>query len=127
MRWLAGLVFLCVVLGILASSHYYLATRLIFDPALPEPWASAGVALLLLLAATLFVAPIAERSLPRRVSRWFAWSGGVWLGAGFLFCSALLASDLVLWVLGTPVLAADGDAQAAHPARLRAAFVGSLA
>ncbi len=127
MRWLAGLVFLCVVLGILASAHYYLATRLLFDPALPEPWASAGVALLLLLGATLFVAPIAERSLPRRVSRWFAWPAGVWLGAGFLFCSALLASDLLLWILGTPVLAADGDAPATHPARLRAAFVGSLA
>ena len=96
MRWLAGLVFLCVVLGILASSHYYLARRLIFDPALPEPWASAGVALLLLLAATLFVAPIAERSLPRRVSRWFAWSGGIWLARSgvLVVASRRLSADM---------------------------------
>lgn len=126
MRWLAGAIFLCVALGILGSAHYYLATRLLLDPALPEPWRSAGIGVLLLLALSLFAAPIAERTLPRRVSRLLAWPAGVWMGAGFLFCAALLSADLLLWILGTPVFAADGNAAGTHPARLRAAFIGTL-
>jgi len=131
MRWLAGLIFLCVALGVLGSGHYYLASRLLVDPDLPQPWLAIGLAVLALGAALIFAAPVAERTLPRSVSRWLAWPAGIWLGLGFLLTAALLISDLALWVLGTPVLAADGDPFGAGAgsgaARLRAAFVGGLA
>jgi predicted MPP superfamily phosphohydrolase len=126
MRWLAGLVFLSVALGVLGSAHYYLARRLVLDPALPEPWTALALALMAGLVALLFAAPIAERTLSRRVSRWLAWPAGIWMGAGFLLCAALLTSDAALWLAGTPVQAADGTSETAHPARLRAAFIGTL-
>ncbi|MBW2279100.1 MAG: metallophosphoesterase [Deltaproteobacteria bacterium] len=127
MRWLAGLIFLSVALGVLGSGHYYLATRLLVDPELPQPWLALGLSVLALGAVLIFAAPAAERTLPRSFSRWLAWPAGIWLGLGFLLTAALLTSDLVLWTLGTPVLAADGDADGAGAARLRAAVVGALA
>ncbi len=127
MRWLAGLVFLLVALGILTSAHYYLAARLLLDPGLPDPWPQLGIAALVVLGALLVAGPVSERKLPRRVARFFVWPAGVWLGLLFLLSATLLASDLALWILGTPVLAADGDPDGSGSARVRAAFVGALA
>lgn len=124
MRWLAGLLFVSIALGILVSAHLYLATRLVLDPALPAPWSGLALGALIGGGLLLFAAPVAERTLARSVSRWLAWPAGVWMGSGFLLCTALLAADLTLWIFGTPVQAAELDASAAHPARLRAAFIG---
>ncbi len=127
-RLAAAAVFATLALGLVGGGHLYIARRLVLDPALPDPWRTLGVGAVALGFALLVLGPIAERALPRRQSRWIAWPGAVWMGAGFVLTVLLGASDAILWLSGASASAAaisephTGSATAVA----RAAWVAAL-
>jgi predicted MPP superfamily phosphohydrolase len=121
-RIVLGLVLLSVAASVFVGGHLYVAQRLVLDPGLPAPverWLLAGV---WALAASLVAEPIAERLLPRRLSRLLAWPAALWMGVAFLLVVALGASELLIWLLGA---ASDPETQVAA-ARARALGVVAL-
>ena len=61
--------FATVLVAVLAGGHYYIARRLVLDPALPEPWRGLALGALTVLAVLLVFNPIAERLLSPPASR----------------------------------------------------------
>jgi hypothetical protein len=120
-RLLLIAVALAVALSLLAGTHFYLATRLVLEPALPEPLRGAALALLGGLALLLVAEPIAERAVGPPWSRIVTWPAALWMGFLFLLLVALGLSDLLMWLLG----AASSDPTGGSLARGRAAFVGA--
>jgi predicted MPP superfamily phosphohydrolase len=117
-------VVLSSVLALLATAHVYLATRLVLDPGLSEPWRSAALAAIALLGCTLVLQPAGERLLSHARGRWLAWPASLWMGASFMLLTLLLASDGLLWLLGGPASASTAPAPADFAlAGLRAAGV----
>jgi predicted MPP superfamily phosphohydrolase len=123
------LIFLSILSGVVVGGHLYLAQRLVFDPDLPEPWRGLALFGIVALAASLILEPIAQRALPRRLGRLVAWPASLWLGFWFLLLLGMWASELVLWLVGTPAQAAvSGFDPETHAARTRAlAVVGVVA
>jgi len=113
--------------GFLVWAHVYLAQRLVLDPALPEPWRSLALGAVALLGLSLVLQPIAERTLPHRMSRWIAWPASLWMGFAFLALLGLWVSDAVLFVAGGTASAATVEAGASAVAAPRAALVVVLA
>jgi len=99
-RIVVGLVFLSVAATVFVGGHLYLAQRLVFDPALPAPLEHALLVGIWILAAAIPAEPIAERLLPRSLSRWVAWPAALWMGVAFLLLVALAASEVVSLLLG---------------------------
>ena len=128
-RVLYGLIFLSILSGVVVGGHLYLAQRLVFDLDLPEPWRGLALFGIVALAASLILEPIAQRALPRRLGRLVAWPASLWLGFWFLLLLGMWASELVLWLAGTPAQAAvSGVDPETHAARARAlAVVGVVA
>ena len=128
-RVLYGLIFLSILSGVVVGGHLYLAQRLVFDLDLPEPWRGLALFGIAALAASLILEPIAQRALPRQLGRLVAWPASLWLGFWFLLLLGMWASELVLWLAGTPAQAAvSGVDPATHAARARAlAVVGVVA
>ena len=126
---LYGLIFLSILSGVVVGGHLYLAQRLVFDLDLPEPWRGLALFSIAALAASLILEPIAQRTLPRHLGRLVAWPASLWLGFWFLLLLGMWASELVLWLAGTPAQAAvSGVDPATHAARTRAlAVVGVVA
>ena len=113
---------------LLVAGHYYLALRLVLEPAWAEPLQESLLAGLVLLAALLVAYPFAERWLQRRVARWLTWPATLWMGLVFLLLTMSLIADLVLWSLGTPALAGGSESAVdAGGARVRALAVSALA
>jgi len=104
-RIAVGLAFLSIAAAVFVGGHLYLAQRLVIDPGLPGPVERALRLAIVVLAASIPAEPLAERWLPRSVSRWLAWPAALWMGVAFLLLVALGASELVCWLLG----AAGGD------------------
>ena len=127
-RVLGGLLFLSIALTVLVGGHAYIARRLVVEPGFPRAVEVALLALVWVLAATLVAEPFAQRLLPLRASRAFAWVPSLWLGFGFLLLVCLGASELVTWLASAAALAApeavDGGAGFA---RARAAGVAGVA
>ena len=111
------------------SVGLYLAQRIVFDLDLPEPWRGLALFGIVALAASLILEPIAQRALPRRLGKLVAWPASLWLGFWFLLLLGMWASELVLWLAGTPAQAAvSGVDPETHAARARAlAVVGVVA
>jgi uncharacterized protein len=82
-----------IATSILGGAHYYLWTRLVRDPALPEPWSSIGRWVLTLLAL-LIVASIALGRVHREVSSPIAWVVYTWLGLLFFLFFLWLTVDV---------------------------------
>lgn len=99
-RIVLGLVFLSVAVTVFVGGHLYLAQRLVIDPALPAGLERALLLGMGVLATSIFAEPVAERLLPRAVSRWVAWPAALWMGVAFLLLVALLASEALVWLLG---------------------------
>ena len=128
MRIAALALVLSLAVSIVAGAHAYILQRLVFDPELAAPWSAIGVAGVVVLGALLIAEPLAARLLPRRAARWVAWPATLWMGLAFLLLLLLAASDLTLWLAGSPALAADAGASAARrSAGLRALGVLALA
>ena len=87
---------LLTLTGTLFAGHWYLADRLIWALALPDPLSRLLLGGLALLGLSLVLQPIGERLLSRRLARLIAWPASIWMGLAFLMLLALLASDLVL-------------------------------
>jgi len=128
LRLLLVLPLAATALGVLFAGHWYLADRLIVAPGLPAALRDAGLAAVAVLAACLVLQPIGERMLPRKLARWIAWPASLWMGLAFLLNIGLLASDLLLWVVGSAFAApvAAGAEAAVDGARLQALAVVGL-
>lgn len=126
-RVLAASVAVTIALFVLGATHYYLARRLVLDPELGEPISTLLLALLCALLLAMIALPFAERALPRRIAKLLVWPTSLWMGFYFLLFMLLAASDLVLWIAGSPALAAvSEEALGPGPARWRAGVVAAL-
>ena len=126
-RGLFVLLLLLVATGLLASTHYYLALRLVLDPDLAQPWRGLALGAIAALGASLVLLPIAERRLPPSRTRWMAWPATVWMGFAFLLLISLFASDLLLWLAGGVAEAAEHLPGPGSGSGMRAAGVALLA
>ncbi len=109
MRRLPVILFAVTMVSVvLFGGHYYLATRLILEPGIAEPWRSPLLVLLCLAAASLVASPISERTLPPAISRWVAWPSAIWMGLGFWLLLATAISDLGLSLFGVIGASSDG-------------------
>jgi predicted MPP superfamily phosphohydrolase len=115
-------------IGLLYSLHYYIAKRMILDPALDEPWRTLLLVTLGILGASLVVQPIAERRIHPPLSRIIAWPASLWMGFGFYLLVLLGITDLVYLLGGGAAQAAPGGGEdVGSAALLRAVFAGSAA
>jgi len=101
---------------VLFGAHWYLLRRLVFDAGVPEPWRGGAAGAVALLGASLVAAPIAERTLRPSLARYVAWPAALWMGFAFLMLLLCAGSDLALWLVDSPALAATADATAAREA-----------
>ncbi len=119
-----------VILAVLASvvwAHGYIIDRMILEPGVPEPWASALRIGVVVLGLSLAVQPLGERFLRPRFARLIAWPASLWMGFAFLLLVGLGASELVMWMGVEPARAAEAGGAAfsgGEAARWRAALVG---
>ncbi len=86
--------------GIIVGLHYYLARRLVVAPQWPEPVESLLLGLVVVLAALLFVGPIAERFLTPDQAKWIVWPSALWMGVGWLVLVGLVFTDALIGLLG---------------------------
>jgi predicted MPP superfamily phosphohydrolase len=128
LRVVGVLAFVSLALSVLTGTHYYLALRLVLEPAWPAALQSGLLAALVLLGASLVIVPIAERLAPLPLVRVLAWPSSVWMGLMFLLFVGLAGSDLLLWLAAGPAQAAVAGAELpGDPSRIRALLVGALA
>ncbi len=112
----------------LVGGHLYLLKRLVFDPELGAPWSSLACVVVTLLGVSLVAEPIAGRLLPPRHARLVAWPAALWMGFAFLLVLLFAASDMALWLINSPALAATAEPLAGRSASgTRAAIVLLLA
>ncbi|MCZ6465362.1 MAG: metallophosphoesterase [Proteobacteria bacterium] len=115
-----------LALTVLASGHWYVAQRLVFDAGVEGVLRSALVGVVVLGGALLVLQPVAERLLRPPWSRWISWPASLWMGLAFYSVVLLGVSDLLLWIGGATASAADGSADG-KVGPLRAAVVAALA
>jgi len=121
-----ALLILALATGLLVGTHTYVARRLVLDPGIPEPWKALLLVALVLLGASLVAQPFGERLLAPRLARWIAWPASLWMGLLFLLLLLLGVSDALLWLSGSPALAAP-SAQGEGAAGARALLVFGIA
>jgi len=112
----AGLTFLGLALGSIGAAHYYLARRLVLEPAFPEPWRGLALGLFVVLFLGTFLQPALERRLRPPWLRILSWPFVVWMGVLWIGVNVLAAGDLLGWLLGA--------AQDTTPVRAARAFAG---
>ena len=115
-RLLAIVPLLVLFSGVLVGGHLYLLQRLVFDPQLGGLWSVLACAVVALLAAAIVAEPIAGRFLSPRHVRLVAWPAALWMGFAFLLLLLVAASDMALWLSGSPALAATAEPVAARSA-----------
>ena len=116
-RIAVAVLFVTALVGVLIGGHWYLARRLVLDPALPEPARSVLLVLLLALAGSLVLQPLAERLAAPRLVGALSWTASLWMGFAFLLLVLVAASDALALLLGALAVA---DADAVALARVRA-------
>lgn len=99
------LVTLSVVLAVVWGLHHYLWVRLVRDPGWPRPWRRVGTVASFTLAASIPLAFLGGRLLPRALATPLAWAGYTWMGVMFLVVVLLLPSELVR--LGAKLVASE--------------------
>jgi uncharacterized protein len=110
------LTFLAVVLLIVGGWHYYLFTRLVRDPAWPEPYARAATVALVALSLMPPFVILASRLVPRPVMKVLSAGVFTWFGLAFLLGLSLFAADLGRLLLRA-WQAFQGNAPPADPER----------
>jgi uncharacterized protein len=93
------LAFLAVFLGVVGGWHYYLWTRLVRDPAWPEPYVRAATIALVTVALMPPFVILASRLLSRDVMKILSAAVFTWFGFAFLLGLAFFAADLGRLVL----------------------------
>jgi len=109
------LAILAIAIGILASAHLYLATRLVLDPGLDGSTRSILLWVIAMLGISMVLQPVAERFYRPPALRWLSWIPLLWMGVLLLTVVMLGITDGLLWLLGA------GPAEGA--ARIRAVGV----
>ena len=97
---LAITAFAAVILTVYVGGSRYLAGRLIFEPALGEPWTSVLFGFFVVLAITPGLQALTERVAPPQLSRLVAWPANLFLGFAFYLLIGLFAVDLSLLLAG---------------------------
>jgi predicted MPP superfamily phosphohydrolase len=120
------LLILLFATSLLVGTHSYVAHRLVLDPGVPEPWSGLLIAIIVLLGMSLVAQPFGERLLSPRYARIIAWPASLWMGLIFLILLLLGASDALLWLTGSPALAAP-SAEGEGVASVRALVVFGIA
>jgi predicted MPP superfamily phosphohydrolase len=100
--------FIALLLIVLFGGHLYLAEELVIAPSLAAPWRGAALVLITLGGSLLVLHPLAERMLPRTLSRRLAWPASLWMGFAFLLLVLSLGSQVVRALMGAAL--ADGGA-----------------
>ncbi len=95
--FIRGLFFVVVMLGLVLGLHYYLGIRLIRGAQMPQPYASVAWLALWVAFATIPLAFILGRVLPRKVAVNVQWVAFIWMGSFGVILSATAFSDIVLW------------------------------
>jgi uncharacterized protein len=111
-RRLGITIFLALYAAIIAVTHFYLVLRLVLLADVPSPLREVATATIVLLGLCLFSRPIADRFGGERVAALLAWPAFVWMGVSFVFLTSLLASEVVLSIVGEAAWAM-GDPSAA--------------
>lgn len=119
-------VFLSIVGAVSALLHGYAWTRLVHDPAWPEPLATLGAVAIALLALLVPAAILLGRTAPRAIATPLAWAGYAWLGALFYADVLLVPIDVVRLLLGAASPGALGDPTSAARAVAALAGLGAL-
>ncbi|GAA2635829.1 metallophosphoesterase [Streptomyces axinellae] len=90
-----------IALGVLAGSHLYMWRRFVRDVSRPRSrWRRLGTALAVLLPATTFATLLTSRSgAPFALQQALAWPGYLWLACVLYLTLALLAAELIRFVL----------------------------
>ncbi len=115
-------VFAIVMSAVFLGGTYYLASRLVLEPAWGRPWTAYLLGLFMLLALLPLLQALAERLAPPRLSRIVAWPANLFLGFAFYLLIGLVATDLALVFVG----AAFDEGGTTLP-RSRALVVGAFA
>jgi len=123
LRRLVVIPFAMLFASIIIGLHYYMAQRLVVAAQWPAPVESLLLALVALLAALLFVAPIGERFLTPDRAKWLVWPSALWMGVGWLVLVGLLVTDGVIGLLGFVGSTDDGPSAARFRAVLLVALV----
>jgi len=89
------LAFILVAFTVVAGGHWYLWSRLVRDPALPEPWGRILTVLFVAAALALPLGLIASRLWPGPATRVLAAVLFTWMGVAVLLLGAVLAADVV--------------------------------
>jgi len=105
-----AVVFFAVAIAVFGLSHYYLWARLARDPGWPSQVASAAAWLLAGLACSIPLAMVVSRVMSFPPARFISAVAFTWMGVAFLLVVALLAGDLVGWILRAVGLVAGCDA-----------------
>jgi predicted MPP superfamily phosphohydrolase len=92
--------FVALALSSLGAAHWYIAQRLVLDPALTGASRAAALAAITLLGIGAVLTPGFERWLPARWLRVVAFPFLLWMGVFWLAFVALALSDLVLALMG---------------------------
>jgi len=98
-KLIAGLVFIAIFLGLLASAHYYLVHRIALDPAWPKGAAIALISMMVLGSGALIVHGLLWRRLGV-AARPISWVAYVWLGLLFYLLVSAASLDLATVGLG---------------------------
>ena len=87
--------FLIVFLSLYGGMHVYVFIRLCGTFAPPRTARLILAAGMLLLTVAPLLVRLAEGAGLARTAGWIAWPGYIWMGSIFIFCTTLLASDVV--------------------------------
>lgn len=120
---------LAALASVVVAAHLYLIQRLVLDVALPLALEKAAVALIILLGASVFFVPFAERLLRPGWARVPAWPASIWMGL-FFYLTVLLGFSGLMLTLARPWIPALSEATsqpALELARWRAAGVSVAA
>jgi predicted MPP superfamily phosphohydrolase len=89
------LAFILVAFTVVAGGHWYLWSRLVRDPALPEPWHRVLTVLFVVAALALPLGIVASRLWPGPATRVLAAVLFTWMGTAVILLGAVLAADVV--------------------------------
>src|SRR2546430_954493 len=125
----AAYVFIAALCGsIICFSHWLLILRLVLVPQVPSPFAEIAIGVGVALATCLFIRPFTERLFGERFVGTLAWPTFVWMGVSFFLLFSLLASDVVLSLIGAAAWAiGEPSSASAFSARVQAAAVTATA
>ena len=91
--------FLSIVMVIVGGWQFYLWTKLVRDPAWPEPFSRLATAALILMTLAPPLVVAASRWLSRPVLKGITAALYSWFGMAFLLALAFFATDLARWIL----------------------------